>query len=151
MLYDRIVEAKLRQVFAALNRGDPLPMLASLAPRFSYRFEGDTALGGERHSRAAMQLWWDRLFRLLPALQFTIHQVIVKGPPWATRIAVEMTVDTGPADAGGYTNPVMQFADMRWGRLTRIHTLEDTLLVHRNFAQLAAAGVAEAVAAPILG
>jgi ketosteroid isomerase-like protein len=151
MLYDRIVEAKLRQVYAALNRGDAAPMLASLAPRFTYRFEGDTSIGGQRHTQAAMRLWWARLFRLLPGLRFTIDQVIVKGPPWATRIAVELTVTTGPAETGGYTNPVMQFADMRWGRLTRIHTLEDTLLVHRNFTRLAAEGIAEATAPPILG
>ena len=47
-MYARLVESRLRRVFSALNRGDTAPMLASLAPRFCYRFEGDSAIGGLR-------------------------------------------------------------------------------------------------------
>ena len=151
MLYDRIVETRLRSVFASLNAGDPRPMLRSLAAEFVYRFEGDTALGGERRTLDAMERWWARFFRLLPGARFEVRRVLVAGPPWATRIAVELTV-RAPASAGSpdYVNAVMQSADMRWGRLTRVHTLEDTLALRRRLERLAAAGLDEALAPPIL-
>ena len=148
-MYARIVESRLRRVFAALNRGDAAPMLASLAPRFEYRFEGDSAIGGLRSGTASMAAWWQRLYRLFPGLQFEVEVVDVIGPPWHTRIHVLLAFRVPHAPDGPYRNVVMQRMVMRWGRITHIHTLEDTLRCARYLAWRAAQGVAEADAAPI--
>ena len=148
-MYAYIVESRLRRVFAALNRGDTAPMLASLAPRFAYRFEGDSAIGGLRSGSASMEAWWQRLYRLFPGLQFEVEAVDVTGPPWATRIHVLLDFRVPHAPDGPYRNVVMQRMVMRWGRITHIHTLEDTQRCARYLAWRAAQGVAEAEAAPI--
>jgi hypothetical protein len=128
-------------------------MLGSLAPRFEYRFEGDSSIGGLRSSAQAMSAWWQRLYRLFPGLQFDVQAVDVVGPPWHTRIHVrlEFRVPVGAAHPGDrpYRNVVMQQMRMRWGRITHIHTLEDTQRCARFLAWRAAQGVAEAAAAPI--
>ncbi len=46
-------------------------------------------------------------------------------------------------------NDVMQVMTLRWGRIASILTIEDTQRCARLLPDLAAAGIAEAVAAPI--
>ena len=48
-------------------------------------FPGDNALGGERHSREA----FERLYRLIPEIEFEVRDMAVRGWPWDTTIAVE--------------------------------------------------------------
>lgn len=148
-MYAYFVERRLRAIFAALNRGDAAPMLAGLAPEFAYRFEGDSPIGGLRNSQASMTLWWARLFRLFPGLQFQVREVAVVGPPWNTRIHVVMDFVVPHAPDGPYRNIVMQFMRMRWGKVSFIHTLEDTQRCGRYLAWSAAQGNAESLAAPI--
>ena len=148
-MYAFIVERRLRAVFAAINRGDAEPMLAGLASSFEYRFEGDSPIGGLRNSSTSMRLWWERLFRLFPRLQFEVREVAVMGPPWNTRIHVVLGFIVPHQPDGPYRNIVMQFMRMRWGKVWHIHTLEDTQRCGRYLAWNAAQGSAEALAAPI--
>jgi ketosteroid isomerase-like protein len=70
-----------------------------LAPRFEHIFAGTHALGGERHTAAAMRRWFEPLFRLLPNLAFKIKHIAVSGSPWDTTIVVEWR-DTAPLPGG---------------------------------------------------
>jgi hypothetical protein len=88
MIYSRIVEGKVRSVFDRINAGDHMAMVDGLGEPFTYHFHGEHALGGRRTSRDAMIRWWQRVGDLLPGAQFTIHEVIVRGGPWRTRVAV---------------------------------------------------------------
>jgi ketosteroid isomerase-like protein len=148
-MYHRIVAGRVRGTFAAINAGDWEQMVAGMAPSFSYRFYGDHALGGERHTAAALRLWWQRIFWLLPGITFQVDDVLVVGWPWATRIATRLSVDVGLADGSRYQNVVMQFISMRWGKITEVHTLEDTAVLQAALGRLAAQGISEAAAAPI--
>ncbi len=148
-MYAAIVEARLRSIFDAINRADPGPMLAGLAAQFEYRFEGDSPISGLRNSQASMALWWARLYRLFPGLQFTVRDVAVAGPPWNTRIHVVLDFTVPHQPGGPYRNIVMQFMRMRWGKIWHIHTLEDTQRCSRYLAWSAAQGNAEALAPSI--
>lgn len=148
-MYHAIVERKLRTVFAAISRGDAWPMMDSLAGRFVYRFEGDSPIGGVRSSRESMQLWWERMYRLFPGLSFEVRDVVVAGPPWNTRIHTHLDFLMPLPGGATYRNVVMQVMRMRWGRVTEIHTLEDTQRCMRLLQWQAAQGKAEALAAPI--
>lgn len=148
-MYHYFVERKLRSVFAAINRGDARPMIGALAGKFSYRFEGDSPIGGVRTSRESMQLWWERMYRLFPGMSFVVRDVVVAGPPWNTRIHTHLEFVMPLADGRTYRNVVMQAMRMRWGRVTRIHTLEDTQRCMRLLAWQALQGKAEALAPPI--
>jgi ketosteroid isomerase-like protein len=148
-MYRLIVAARIRGIFRRLNAGDAEAMIGSLAPRFTYRFYGDHALGGERTTRAAMRAWWGRVFRLLPGLRFEPRDVLVAGWPWSTRVAADVVVHVTLPDGTGYENVVNQFVKLSWGRVIEVRTLEDTQKLARALGGLAADGVEEAAAEPI--
>ncbi|WP_433003104.1 nuclear transport factor 2 family protein [Kribbella sp. CA-294648] len=148
-MYHRFVAGRVRQAFAEISAGNTEAMVSGMAPTFTYRFYGDHALSGERHTREALRRWWARCQRLLPETRFDVQDVLVAGWPWDTRVATAVTVDVGLADGTRYQNVVHQFLRMRWGKITEVRTLEDTAVLERTLDRLAAAGIEEAHAAPI--
>lgn len=148
-MYHRIVANKVRATFNQISEGNWEPMLTGMAPTFSYRFYGSSALSGERHTIDGLRRWWERSFRLLPRADFDVDEVIVAGGPWNTRIATRVKVHATLADGSTYDNIFMQNMVMRWARITELHTLEDTATLQTTLNRLAAAGVDEAHAAPI--
>jgi ketosteroid isomerase-like protein len=148
-VYHSIVARKVRAVFAQISTGDWAPMVAGMAPEFTYRFYGDSALSGERHTVEGLRLWWERIFRLIPDATFHVDEVIVAGWPWATRVATRVRVEAMLPDGTPYENVLMQNMYMRWARITEVHTLEDTAFLQRTLDLLAEGGLAEAHAAPI--
>jgi ketosteroid isomerase-like protein len=150
MVHARIVEARIRAVFDRINAGDHMPMVDGLGEPFAYVFHGDHALGGRRTTRDAMIRWWERVHRLLPGARFTIHEVIVRGGPWRTRVAVRAGIE-GPLPGGEvYRNAVFPFMTLRWGRVTEVETIEDLQVLTRALAVVAASGEPEAAAPPIV-
>ncbi|MEU4605969.1 nuclear transport factor 2 family protein [Kribbella sp. NPDC023972] len=140
---------QVRNAFAQISAGNWEAMVAGMAPSFTYRFYGDHALSGERHTHDALRRWWERCFRLLPNTRFDVHDVLVAGWPWDTRVATAVTVDVEVADGSRYQNVVHQFLRMKWGKITEVRTLEDTAVLQQTLDRLAAAGFEEAHAAPI--
>lgn len=148
-VYKRIVASKVRRTFDEINRGNTTAMTDGLAPTFTYLFHGDSALGGRRTTRAAVDRWWSRIGRLLPDAHFTVHDVVVQGHPGHTKVATRVEVTAHP-NGEDYTNVFMQHMTLRFGRVTSVETLEDTARLDRLLQRLAGAGLAEASAAPIV-
>lgn len=148
-MYHRIVAGRVRSLFRDISAGNYEPMIGMLAPRFVYEFYGDHALSGRRTTAASVRAWWQRIFRLIPEARFEPREILVAGWPWATTIAVSATVSTTLPDGSPYRNTINQFTHMRWGRVTEMRMLEDTLALSRALDVIAAAGNAEAHAAPI--
>lgn len=151
MVYGRIVEAKVRSVFDQINAGNYMAMVDGLGDTFTYHFHGEHALGGRRTSREAMIRWWERVLSVLPGAKFDIHEVIVRGGPWHTRIAIRSTIGGPLPDGGTYRNTVFQFMTLQWGKVTDVETVEDLQVLSRALAVVAASGNAEAAATPITG
>lgn len=151
MLYRAIVERKARGIFDALGRGDVAVVSADLAEDVHHVFAGDNALGGERHSRAAFEEWLRRLYRLIPEIEFEVHDVAVRGWPWDTAVAIEWTDRGKAADGTPYINEGAHWIRLRWGKGVEIHGYLDTEKVTRLLDGMAAAGIEEAGAAPISG
>ncbi|PPG43235.1 nuclear transport factor 2 family protein [Pseudoclavibacter sp. RFBA6] len=149
MLYARIVEGKVRTTFAEINAGNYMAMVDSLGTPFVYKFHGDHALGGSRTTRQAMVRWWQRVGDLLPGAQFTILEVMVRGGPWHTRVAVRSTVRGPLPDGAEYRNTVVQFMTLRWGKVVDVETLEDLQHLAQALAAVAATGNSEATATAI--
>lgn len=148
-MYHAIVERRIRSVFARLGAGDFQPMLDSLAPRFRYRFEGDSPIGGIRSTLVSMDQWWRRMYRLFPGLSFEVRDVVIAGWPWRTRIFTQLEFVKPLPDGRRYGNVVMQRMVMKWGRITEIHTLEDTQRCMRLLAWQQSQGKKEAGAPAI--
>jgi ketosteroid isomerase-like protein len=138
-MYRMIVAHRVRQAWDHLKRGDWPYVVDQLAGDFTYRFVGDTAIGGTRTSRETMAAWFERLFRLFPDLRFE---------PWRTRVVVLVGVQA-TVDGEPYTNELAQQLELRWGKITRVTNLEDTQKLERALQRIRASGVDEAAAAPI--
>ena len=153
MIYRAIVRRQVRRLFVKANAGDWGAIVDGLAPTFSYRFVGDTPLGGTRTTDKAMRLWFERLYRLFPGSQFSPQSIVVEGPPWNTRIMTYVTINgTVPSEYGStsaYENEFMQRMVLRWGKITSVVTLEDTQRFVDILPSLAASGIVDAEAAPI--
>ncbi len=148
-MYHHFVAGKVRHAFAQISAGDYEAMIAGMAPTFRYRFYGEHALSGERHTHDALRRWWQRNFRLMREPVFEVQEVIVSGWPWRTTVATVVEVHAQVPGAGAYDNVFMQFMKLRWGRIADVRTLEDTARLVRTLDAAAAAGIAEAHAAPI--
>jgi ketosteroid isomerase-like protein len=148
-MYHRIVAMKVRRVFAEIGAGNSEAMVSGMAPTFTYRFYGDHALAGTRHTHEALRRWWSRCYRLLPDVTFDVREVLVKGWPWSTTVATRIKVSGPLPDGSTYTNDVMQFMHMKWAKVDEVHTLEDTAVVERALDIVYSSGVEEAHAAPI--
>ena len=148
-LYRWAVARQVRAMFGELNRGNWAAVNAGLAPEFSYRFHGATSISGLRSTRPTMEAWWRRLFRILPSPWFEVLDVVVAGPPWATRVATHARISGDLADGTPYENVFMQRAVARFGKLVAIETIEDTQKLDRAMAALAANGFEEATAPPL--
>ena len=136
--------------FARLSAGDHRAVVAQLAPDVHHVFAGDTALGGERHSRDAVERWFERLFRLCPQMRFEVGRVFSSGPPWNILVAAEWVAHVTPAVGEPYVNAGTHVFRIRNGRVAYIHAYEDSEKVARACEQMAALGVKEAAAPPIV-
>jgi ketosteroid isomerase-like protein len=149
-MYRALVRRRVVSNFARLSAGDYKAVVAQLAPDVHHVFAGDSALGGERHSRQAVERWFERLFRLCPQMQFEVGRVISSGPPWDIWGAAEWIGHVTPAAGEPYVNTGTHVFRIRNGRVAYFHAYEDSQKVARACEQMAALGVEEAAAAPII-
>jgi ketosteroid isomerase-like protein len=147
-MYRAIVARRVRTAWGRLNRRDIDFVLAMFAPSFTHRFVGENAMGGVRTSIASQRSWFERLFRLLPDIEFTVQDVLVAGWPWRTRVVALLTTK-GTAAGVPFRNEFAQTIELRWGRITRVNVVEDTEKMAQILDRVAASGVAEAAADPI--
>ena len=150
-MHRRLVDRRVRGVFAAIGRHDYAAVLAGLAADVHHRFAGDHPLGGERHDRDAVALWFARLGRLFPGLDFDVRSVTVSGLPWRLTVTVEWLAQVTPAAGPRYTNAGAHVLRLRRGQVVCLHAYEDSQAVAAACALMHEAGMAEAAAAPITG
>lgn len=148
-VYRNIVRGKVIDSFARLNEGDATRALGLMSDDVHYTFEGAHALGGTRVSKQGVEKWFARLFRLIPG-RFTLRSVEVVGGPWRSTVYTVFEDVVTPAWGEAYRNHGVQVVELEWGTAVRIHTYVDTAKVERALAVLAAHGVSEAAAAPIV-
>ena len=151
MLYATIVQRKIKRTFREINQGNVQPMLDTLADPFVYVVHGTHALGGRRTSKDAVRLWWEQVFRLLPGIRFDVQEVVISGCPWNMRVAVRSLVSGELPNGELYSNTAFQFMNLRWGRITRIETMEDTQLLEQALRVVAESGCVKALEPPVNG
>jgi ketosteroid isomerase-like protein len=148
-MYKAIARSKIRETFDALSGGDWESALKDVAPDVHHVFPGDNAIGGERHSKEAMGRWFERLYRLIPELQFEVRDIAVKGWPWDMMVSVEWTDHGHASDGVPYENEGAHWIRLRRGKAVYIHAYLDTEKVTEICRRLADGGVEEAAAEPI--
>jgi ketosteroid isomerase-like protein len=149
-MYHAVVEAKLRAAFRTINEGNYAPIVAQFADEHRHVMHGTHALSGARTTRASTQAWYERLARLLPDLNFTVHAITVAGPPWNTRATVEWSDAFTLPDGSRGSNQGVHAFRLKWGRVTSLEVHCDTARLDGICARLAALGVEEALSPPIV-
>ena len=118
-MYHAIVKRIALQNFLRVNQKDYAPILKGCFPDVHHRFGGHHALGGERHDRDALGRWFERLGRLAPTLQLTVHNVWVKGWPWNTTVIMRWSAVQDLPDGSPYNNHGVHVIRMHWGQGVR--------------------------------
>ncbi|NNG37649.1 nuclear transport factor 2 family protein [Nakamurella aerolata] len=148
-MYHALVKRIAVRNFERVNDHDYDAVLAACAFHVHHRFGGDHALGGERHDREALRLWFERLGRLCPDMRLTVHDVWVKGLPHRTTVLLRWTNHATRPDGSRYRNHGVHVISMHWGKVTAIDANKDSQAVAEYLRELADSGIAEAAAAPI--
>jgi ketosteroid isomerase-like protein len=150
-MYSYIVEQEIRKTFDHVNNHRWDEAVKAVAPHIHHHVSGNHALGGERHDKAALRRWFERLGRVLPTLQIKVNNVWVKGWPWNTTVFVEWDGTATLLDGdGSYVNRGLHVFTLRWGRVHALEEFQDSQEAARGLAAQAAAGLKEAAAQPII-
>lgn len=144
-----MVRRRAARMFGLLG-DDWQKSVAALSEDVHHVFPGDHPLGGNRRSRAAVARWFQRLDRLFPGHDFEVQRVVSRGWPWSIWVAVQWTAELRPAVGEPYVNHGAHWLHLRWGKVVGLYAYLDSQRVAEACNVMAAAGIAEAEAEPIL-
>ncbi|MYM89322.1 nuclear transport factor 2 family protein [Rugamonas sp. FT82W] len=150
MFYNYIVKKLVRQGFEHVNNHRFDDSVNSAADNIHHRLAGTHALSGERHNKESFHQWFLRFSQVLPNLNLEINNIWVKGWPWHTTVFVQWDATATLLNGEHSFNHGLHVMTMRWGKVYSIDLFEDSQEVARSLVVQAAAGVAEAVAEPII-
>jgi ketosteroid isomerase-like protein len=124
-LYREAVRRMFRFNVRRLNAGDLRPLVRTYADDVRFTFPGASSWGGTFVGRAAVERWVGRFVEA--GLQLEPNDIVVDGPPWATRACLRFTDRyTAPDGTIAYHNEGVIYARIAWGRLTSYEVHEDT-------------------------
>jgi ketosteroid isomerase-like protein len=149
-MYHAFVRRKLTQAFEGLGKDTFVESLAGMDPNLEHAFAGSHALGGTRHSTTAVRSWFERVYRLLPDLRFSVKHVAVGGWPWNTTATAEWRSTATASTGEPYVNDGVHVVRLRLGKITSMHVYLDTQVLDHTLRVMAEQGVAEAAAPPIV-
>jgi hypothetical protein len=150
-MYHAFVRTRVETLFRAIGQGDAEPVPAGVAPRFVHFFLGDHALGGTRTTLETTRRWYDRLFRLLPDIEFDLRTIRISGPPWNTLVAVDWLETNSATDGVRTYTPGVDVVRLVWGKMDYLGVYPDAVGLVSTLHRLVASGVAEAGAEMIEG
>lgn len=146
--YKIILKRKIINGFKHFSNGNYQPLLSLYADNVHQIFEGNHALAGQRFTKKAVKLWFERFLRLLPS-RFEIKSFVISGYPWNTDVVFEFRDFVNPKGVPPYTNNGILRGKIKWGKATYIHIYVDTAKVENALRLLANNGIEEASASPI--
>lgn len=150
MIYSAIVKKNIRKTFDDVNNHRWDEAVKAAAPHIHHRVSGNHALGGERNTREALRRWLERAGRVLPNLYIVVNKIWITGWPWHTTAFAEWDSTATLLNGDRYVNRGLHVFTLRWGRLYALEEFQDSQEAARGLAVQAAAGLEEAVAAPIV-
>lgn len=150
MLYGYIVQKKIRQTFDHVNNHRLDEAVEAVAPNIHHRVSGKHTLGGERHDKAALRRWFERLGRVQPNLHLKVNNVWVVGWPWNTSVFVEWDGTATLLNGDAYVNRGLHMFTLRWGRVYALEEFQDSQAAANALAAQAATGLKEATAEQIV-
>jgi ketosteroid isomerase-like protein len=114
-MYSWLVSKLVRRAFNRLSAGDPSVVLATFGKGARFVFPGSSSWAIDTTDRSEIEAWFKRFAALRPS--FTIRDVMVKGPPWNTRVRTRGADRIELGSGHLYTNEWVQCARVAWGKL----------------------------------
>jgi ketosteroid isomerase-like protein len=105
--------------------GKPRLVVAMAAGDVEFTFPGDNSFAGTFHGKQQLDSWLRRFASLSP--EFHIHDVLVAGMPWNTRVALTFSDAIGD----DYRNRGMEYLRLRWGKVKQVEVYLNTETIHR--------------------
>jgi len=151
MIYSYIVKKRIKQTFDHVNNHNWDEAVKAVSSHVQHRVSGSHALGGERHSKEALRIWFERLGRVLSTLHINVNNIWVNGWPWNTTVFVQWdgtaTLLNGNSS---YVNRGLHVFTLRWGKVYALEEFQDSQAAACGLAAQAASGLEEAAAKQIL-
>jgi ketosteroid isomerase-like protein len=148
-MYHLIVRRRATQMFGLLAHEWP-KTIEGLSGDVHHVFPGEHPLSGERHSRAAVVRWFERLEHLFPGHTFRVERVVSRGWPWNTWVALQWSAELRPRVGESYVNHGAHWIQIRWGKVRGLYAYLDSQRVAEACEVMALAGVSEAADPPIV-
>ena len=143
--YHAVVRRVVLRALARVSAGTTDELLPQFRRDATFCFSGDHALGGELHGREQIAAWFARSRRLFPDHRLTPLDIVVRGGPWATTVAVRFRVSATLPGGEAYENEGMQYLRLRWGAIVEDRLYEDTMRLSEALRSIARAGQTEAL------
>ena len=119
-MYAWMVGKLIRFIYREAAAGRPRIVTALASPDVELHFPGANSFAGSFRGKTELRQWLARFGSASPT--FTIHDVLVSGPPWNMRVALRFSDAIGEH----YRNQGMEYLRLRRGRVSRIEVFLDT-------------------------
>ncbi|MFF2772871.1 nuclear transport factor 2 family protein [Streptomyces bacillaris] len=125
-MYHWVLRKRVRALWRKVGRGEFEYAITLASEDIRFRFIGDTPISAEFTGRDRFRQWFEDLFDLFPGLRLTLTDVVSRGWPWRTTVAVRLSITATLADGSIYRNEATQWLMLKWGRMMTDDVLEDT-------------------------
>jgi ketosteroid isomerase-like protein len=124
-MYHWLVSRMIRRTAAKARAGDMGPTLAMWAEDAHFVFPGRSSWAADFRSHEELARWYERFVRV--GLQLEPEEILVKGWPWKTTVAIHFTDHAkGPDGDVVYSNRGVLFGKVVWGKIRSGTVYEDT-------------------------
>ena len=115
----------MRWAYRQQTQGRFDPVLKLVRDDATFIFPGENRWGGTYHGKAELRRFMEELHAL--GLEFTVHDVTVKGWPWNMKVVVELSDKATDRNGGiAYANRAVEIWKVRWTKIVSGELFEDT-------------------------
>ncbi len=125
-MYQAYVRRQLLKGMGRLNSGQYRAMLQEFPAQFSLYFPGVSESKGPVYNLAETLALYERIFQIFPDLTFEVEDILVRGWPSFTRVAVKWRCRATAKDGQAYRNRGVHIFHIRWGKVTHLEIYCDT-------------------------
>ena len=108
-MFHKIIERQTRRTFARVNAHNYDAILKGALPDVRHTFAGEHALGGQRNDVEHLRAWFERLGRIMPALELEVTDVWVHGGLWKAVVIVRWNATATLLDGSPYTKRMLDY------------------------------------------
>ncbi len=125
MIIGWLAKMQVRRTLRQHQAGDVEGLLKGYTDDVHFTFPGNNSWAVDITGKDRVRPWLQRFHRA--GLQLDVHDILVAGPPWNTRICLVFT-DHAKDESGNvvYENRGVIYAKGRWGKIADYTVFEDT-------------------------